>query len=731
MSQFCCVYLNSNSACKCTNPWQLWLKLCRWYNRKLSQFFAWLGESIGCHPLITIALGLVVLGAFASGFAFLKAENRTEVLYVPKNSESVKNLERATDYGFYRPSRQAEIIILQEGGNVLKKECFEDALDLHDVIRKIPGYKDVCLPNLKSDPRSAFSYCMTEEPLWIFNYTRNFDNLLAKLNAYSSKEVGLFQRVFGETVVEKGDITSAQALRMIYHIRGVDLDEDVPESTNDWEKAFLKKMEEYDTGKLRCKSLVFTAERSIDDAISESTGSDIKFIALTFTLMISFSCFMLGKYRNPLTGHGLLAMSGIQCVGFGILSGFGLSMLVQTPFVSIAGILPFLIVGVGIDDMFIIVDELDRTHPDQTVPKRLGRVMRTVGPAITMTTMTDLLAFAVGTTSKFPSIVYFCTYAALSITFAFLFLVTIFVAFMSYDCQRMNAGRKDMLPCLKAPPPRPGAPRWDEPLPQTSNKIMEVWGNFLMKPVVKVIVVVFSLCLLAAGIYGTTFVNEEFDRRDLAKDGSEFIRFLDTLEEYYTTDFQVDLILEPGVNYSDPITQQKINNLTQVIADNKFFRPTVKSWFKELQIWYKTQNTSQTLLGSLKSFLEIQPQFKKDIVFYGDNSTIKTSRLYCAMKGTSSSVQLRDALTTLRDDLEEKSGLPVFPNAYPFIFIEQFISTLPETKRNLGLAAAAIVIVTSLFLVNPLAILLVLAGFASLIFELLGKMLHDSVLIEL
>jgi predicted RND superfamily exporter protein len=261
---------------------------------------------------------------------------------------------------------------------------------------------------------------------------------------------------------------------------------------------------------------------------------------------------------------------------------------------------------VGIDDMFIIVDELDRTHPDQTVPKRLSTVMRVVGPAITMTTVTDLVAFAVGTSSKFPSIIYFCTYAALSITFAFLFLVTIFVAFMSYDCRRMNAGRRDMAPCLEAPPTPPGFPRWDDPLPQTSNKVMEVWGRFLMKPSTKIVVVILSICLLAVGIYGATFVNEDFDRRDLAKDGSEFIKFLDTLEEYFTTDLPVDLILEDGVDYSDPTTQMKINSLTQIIGNNKFYRPSVKSWFASLQNWHNSQNTTNTsLLGKYLSLSSV------------------------------------------------------------------------------------------------------------------------------
>jgi predicted RND superfamily exporter protein len=547
--------------------------------------------------LATIAISLFVLFVSASGISFIQTENRTDKLYTPQNSEGVKNLEKAADYGFFRPFRLAEVIISQKDGNVITEACFREALNLHNSVTAIPGYQEVCLPNIQTDPQATLSSCQREEPLWIFKYASNFTNLLPTLNSYYQTNIDLFQRVFGKVLKNNsnGEIISAQALRMIYHIKGVRPDDEIPQKILDWEKEFVEKLENFDS--LECGSLVFNSEHSVSESILASVQSDVKLIALTYIIMIGFSCLALAKFRNPLTGHGLLATSSVLCIVFGILTGFGISMFSQTPFISICWVLPFLITGVGIDDMFIMVDQLDRTHPDQKVPNRLSIVMKTVGPTITMTTITDLLAFAVGTSSKFPAIVFFCTYAALSITFAFLFLVTIFVAFMSYDCERMNAGRRDMVPCLKAPPPRPEAPRWDEPLPQTSNKMMEIWGRFLMKAPTKVVVVILSICLLAVGSCGATLVSEEFQIRLLAKDGSAFIRFQDTLLEYFTNDLQVDLIIETGVNYSDPITQMKIDSLTQIIEDNKFYRPVVRSWFAELKKWHRTENIENTLLG--------------------------------------------------------------------------------------------------------------------------------------
>lgn len=48
--------------------------------------------------------------------------------------------------------------------------------------------------------------------------------------------------------------------------------------------------------------------------------------------------------------------AGIGCIALGIGSGFGLVMLTGQYFVAFVGTLPFLVLGVGIDDMFIILD---------------------------------------------------------------------------------------------------------------------------------------------------------------------------------------------------------------------------------------------------------------------------------------------------------------------------------------------------------------------------------------
>ena len=52
----------------------------------------------------------------------------------------------------------------------------------------------------------------------------------------------------------------------------------------------------------------------------------------------------------------------------------------------------------GIDDMFVIVQSFDTLHGDEmaeTLAKRFGLTMKHAGVAITITSITDLMAFGI------------------------------------------------------------------------------------------------------------------------------------------------------------------------------------------------------------------------------------------------------------------------------------------------------------------------------------------------
>ena len=350
------------------------------------------------------------------GFVWLKPENRTEKLFIPQDSQAMKDLDVAEKY--FRLKIREEIILLvasSDSKNVLTGECLKQALDVHDAVVKLNSYSKVC-STLSGKTAKSPEDCMMINALELFKFETNNLNtsdsqIRAKINSeYANPSLVMrngrnfrynFNRIFGD-VTKDNDITGAKALQMIYVVRDPSEEEENQEVL-EWEKTFIKKVASF-VDKLSCFDVYYSSERSLDDAISESSGSDITLVSITFTLMITFACVMLGKFLNPLTGHSLLANAGVFAVALGILAGFGLAMWCRVPFVSMVGVLPFLILGIGIDDMFILVDELDRQHISLSVVETVKEVLSRSGATITMTTVTDLVAFAVSTSTSFPAI---------------------------------------------------------------------------------------------------------------------------------------------------------------------------------------------------------------------------------------------------------------------------------------------------------------------------------------
>ena len=69
--------------------------------------------------------------------------------------------------------------------------------------------------------------------------------------------------------------------------------------------------------------------------------------------------------------------------------------------------------GIGIDDMFIMLSGLAGAQELFSVKDKMGQTLRTSGVSITITSLTDLLAFLAGASSSFLAVRNFCIYAGI------------------------------------------------------------------------------------------------------------------------------------------------------------------------------------------------------------------------------------------------------------------------------------------------------------------------------
>ena len=194
-----------------------------------------------------------------------------------------------------------------------------------------------------------------------------------------------------------------------------------------------------------------------------------------------------------------------------IVASFGLLFLIGVPFTSLTPLLPFIIFGVGLDDAFIIYGAYSRTSERKSAVDRIDETMKDIGPTILLTTLTSTLAFGLGGISSIPAVKYLIYYAFPTIAIDFMFQITFFVALIVIDQKRIEENRRDCCFCCKGKELESGDEAPVKSEQHFADKVMAGYSRFLLKPVVKWLVIGFFTALLGFFTWRTTLLKQYFD----------------------------------------------------------------------------------------------------------------------------------------------------------------------------------------------------------------------------
>ena len=78
-------------------------------------------------------------------------------------------------------------------------------------------------------------------------------------------------------------------------------------------------------------------------------------------------------------------------------------------------VIPFLVLAVGVDNMFILAHALQQQDPSLPTPERLGRALAGAGPSITLAAACEALAFGLGGLTTMPAVRNFSLCAAVAV----------------------------------------------------------------------------------------------------------------------------------------------------------------------------------------------------------------------------------------------------------------------------------------------------------------------------
>ena len=108
--------------------------------------------------------------------------------------------------------------------------------------------------------------------------------------------------------------------------------------------------------KLRSENTMFGLEilsvNSYSNEFQEALRHDMKLLPLVFLMMCTFTSLVYYKHDKVKSSCLFLGLGAVWTVCMSLLSSFGVMFLIGVPFTNLTFMLPFIILGIGLDGKF-------------------------------------------------------------------------------------------------------------------------------------------------------------------------------------------------------------------------------------------------------------------------------------------------------------------------------------------------------------------------------------------
>jgi predicted RND superfamily exporter protein len=416
-----------------------WAKFTHLIRYGICQFVVTLSLKAANNPRVCIASVVVVSIAFITTGIFTNfyTELSEGKLFAPPSSLSKSHAAYVSDLeGFPEAQRALVMMIHADGDNVVSYKAMDRLFLAIDAVLDLPEVQDLCTYSIRIGTDGT-PYCKIRgaSTFWSDNHTlfrqeiQESEELLQMAVSNNTSPAGtpVFHDYYmgnNQRNNDTGLIDFAQSLNLALELPVV------PELTLEVELVMLERLfelrEEWANEPGSIYKVEFMTARSIPDELMRAITKDVPLVPSAFMVMILFTCFVFFR-PNRVQSRTLVGVGSIVTILMSMSTGFGLCFIIGVPFTSMTQILPFIVLGVGLDDTFIITGDYLRTDPNKDTVVRIRETMEEVGMSISMTTITTVVAFILGCFSSIPSVKWVCIYAVPTFTIDFIYQITFFI----------------------------------------------------------------------------------------------------------------------------------------------------------------------------------------------------------------------------------------------------------------------------------------------------------------
>ncbi|XP_062548067.1 NPC intracellular cholesterol transporter 1 isoform X2 [Armigeres subalbatus] len=578
----------------------------------LEKFFTIWGTTCAKHPWIVLLFGILFIISMGFGIKFLHITTNPVELWASPNSRS--RVEREYFDSHFQPFYRIEQLIIKaenlsnvihntsngviEFGPVFNKQFLLDVFELQESIKKIEaidknnntiGLQDICFAPLTADYRGPTTTqdCVVQS-LWgyfqddmdTFDYesedpqgfaityldqlTQCFGNpynpdCLAAYGGPVDPAIALGGIPQPSSADVKPKYENANAVILTFLVKNYH-DKSKLSAALTWEESYVAFMKNWTRANM---SIAFTSERSIEDELRRESQSDVSTILVSYIIMFAYIAVSLGHVnqwsRALIDSKITLGLGGVVIVLASVVASVGIFGYIGLPAtLIIVEVIPFLVLAVGVDNIFILVQthQRDTKKPTETHAEHIGRILGRVGPSILLTAVSESCCFFLGGLSDMPAVRAFALYAGMALLIDFFLQITCFVSLLALDTARQADNRYDVLFFLRGS---------KKDVPVNANKegllykfFKSIYVPFIMQKPIRVGVMVVFFGWLCWSISVAPHIDIGLDQ-ELSMPGDSFVlKYFRYLGQYLSIGPPMYFVVKSGLNYSQPYDQNLI-----------------------------------------------------------------------------------------------------------------------------------------------------------------------------
>ncbi|ELT93330.1 hypothetical protein CAPTEDRAFT_224358 [Capitella teleta] len=496
--------------------------------------------------------------------------------------------------------------------------------------------------------------------------------------------------------------------------------------------------------------LYFTRDSFAED--SQIVIDDLFLLAVGYVLIAIFACLYVGRI-HWVHNRIWVGFSGFIALGFSLIVSIGLSSYSGYVSSPIEATLPYLLIGIMVDNMFVLVGSLAsacRHGHGRNIEEQIGHALEHGGLSILVTSFTDIIALGIGALTTLPLVATFCVQITIGIFGNLVFVFTFFTACLAIDQRRVNQSRNGILCCIVHDTPDKTKARLWQSNNLTKDFIDKYYAPFLNLKPVKVIVILITLGMFGAMTYGWTKLEYYTEDEWWVDEDSDSYKYLTTQKEYFP-DVGVNVAVYLGHNVNYYNDWHDISELCHEIEHDKYtmegylhcWPELFRAWLIQTEVYNNYSSkldpqsrfpTSEDNYNDLLSIYLNHSDGKanQDFITFDAGRHIVASKIPLRTIAMHNSIEKIESMESLLRITHETGYSPhdCFPFALEYFDYELNEHLAYELEFTMAVAAGCVIAMTFLVLASPIMAVYMSVCISIVLVDVMGAMYYWEMTID-